>query len=161
MSTEHNKFKTLCESVTTRLQNRGILVGDYVTFKKDAFKSDWMKEQAQSVLQKIASYVDGEKPVLLKVFMIKTPISQTYGPTAAGEDTMYLPLTADIGVEPSPGLCTDVMTVPIHLLEVINVGELNMLPKEYVKAMEKEGAKHLKRNNKDSLTANQKLTGIG
>lgn len=161
MAQEHNKFKFLCENVTNRLRTRGILVGDYVTFNKEAFKSDWMRSQAQSVLQKIGQYTNGEKPTLLKVFMIKNDKSSTYGPLGASEDLDFNPVTADVGIEPSPGVCVDVMTVPLHLLEIVSIGETNMLPKAYVDALEKEGRKHLKRTNKPNLDKQQKLEGIG
>ncbi len=110
----NKKFDKILEGVMTRYQGGGVLPGDIVKFTDGADSSDWVKTQNATMAEKIAELMQSDN--ILRVGAVKT-----IRPTVAGgantnnaSDEFY----ADVVKELSPGLFTDVITVPVNLIVI-------------------------------------------
>jgi hypothetical protein len=108
------KFDKIYEGVVTRFQGGGVLPGDVVKFTDDATSNEWLKAQNETMGAKIAELMASDN--ILRVSAVKT-----IRPTVAGglstnqaSDEFF----ADVVKEISPGLFTDVITVPVNVIVV-------------------------------------------
>lgn len=119
-----NKFTTLLEGVFNRYNGGGFLTGDIVTIKDDYASTDWGKEQAANVLDKIKDFIDSG--LTIRVSSVKGSI-----PAASGsiqQDNQPGPYFCDIIKEISPGLWHEFITVPASILVINNPDDAGLPP---------------------------------
>jgi len=107
------KFDKIYEGMVTRFQGGGVLPGDVVKFIDDATSNEWLKSQNETMGAKIAELMQSDN--ILRVGAVKT-----VRPTVAGTNTSHAAdeFYADVVKEISPGLFTDVITVPVSIIIV-------------------------------------------
>jgi hypothetical protein len=133
-------------------QGGGFLAGDVVRVKKDVTSSDWFKQQADNVKEKVKQMV-GESNRVYRISCLKSE-----KPRAAGSFGIDNPVctTADVVREINPSFWMDPITIPTEFLESIDVGN-NMPP--YDKDLLRKDTSHIepsdKISNKDKLGAEQ------
>ena len=117
-----NKFKgkclTLLENTLNRYQQGGFLAGDYVKIKKNALKSEMVDKMSDAMKNMIK--VAMKENTHLRVSYIKSTAAEAMnGPINAAN----IPgcLWADIVFEYAPGMWKDPMTVPVEILEKIEM----------------------------------------
>lgn len=115
------KFDVLFENLLERYQQGGFLIGDRVRFKKDALRSEFMKNKGQNFIDIVKSCMDPGFDLNLRISAIKSvypTTTQNYRGGTESPDKIY----ADVIVEYAPGLYRTPMTVPIELLELQDDG---------------------------------------
>lgn len=115
------KFDVLFENLLERYQQGGFIIGDRVRFKKDALKSDFMKDKGQNFIDVVKSCMDPGFDLNLRISAIKSiypTTTQNYRGGTESPDKIY----ADVIVEYAPGLYRTPMTVPIEILELQDDG---------------------------------------
>ena len=115
------KFDVLFENLLERYQQGGFIIGDRVRFKKDALKSDFMKNKGQNFIDIVKSCMDPGFDLNLRISAIKSiypTTTQNYRGGTESPDKIY----ADVIVEYAPGLYRTPMTVPIEILELQDDG---------------------------------------
>ena len=115
------KFDVLFEKLLERYQQGGFIIGDRVRFKKDALKSDFMKDKGQNFIDIVKSCMDPNFDLNLRISAIKSiypTTTQNYRGGTESPDSIY----ADVIVEYAPGLYRTPMTVPIEILELQDDG---------------------------------------
>lgn len=150
---QKSKFETQINELFDRFaQGGGFLQGDTVRVKKDVTSSDWYKQQADSVKDKIKLMIGDSN----RVYRISTLKSDK--PRAAGSFGIDNPVCtmADVVREINPSFWMDPLTIPTEFLENIDVG-VNMPP--YDKDLVRKDTTHIKPSdkieNKDKLGAEQ------
>jgi hypothetical protein len=114
-----SQFEQVIEEQLNRFTRNGLLCGDLVKIKQEAFTSPWAKTQTVdkiNLLKELATSGD-----YLRVSHIKSP----YGFSLAGKDYEPDAFYVDITREIAPGLFTDVVTLPSYLVELIMTGGEN------------------------------------
>ena len=103
-----NKFDTVINETVRRYNRSDFLTGDIVKFTKKALNSDWAKSVTQGRLDQIKKMMDSGD--VLRVSVTK------YVRGNKGEDGInYIDVVREI----SPGLYTDIVTVPQDSLELV------------------------------------------
>jgi len=113
-----NKFGKIFESNFQRFQGGGVLAGDVVTLVDDILSSEWASEQANTVRDKLADYIDSNVNLRVTAVHSKRPAVQG----AVQQDQQVDAFYCDVVKEIAPGLFTDPMTLPIGLLSVVDTG---------------------------------------
>lgn len=106
------KFDTIFEAALNRFQQRGILEGDVVKFRKNWKKHPFFDNAGDNLMEKIENL--GQEPRRLRVSAIKT----SYNENGTGYSNHGSPLV-DIVEEEMPGLWYNPVTVPIDVLEFV------------------------------------------
>ena len=117
------KFDKILESTLHRFKTGGLLTGDLVRFKTDAFNSDWVKKQLPNMVDKIREFVESDKNI--RVSAVKALRPAPHG--AIQPDQQVDDWYCDITQEEAPGLFLNFLTVPIGVLEQIDT-EGNLAP---------------------------------
>ena len=118
-----SKFRALIEGVHQRYQNSQFLTGDLVKFKEGALEDEWCAKQADSLRERLKEMNEGD--LNLRVSAVKA-----LRPAVAGsiqQDQQVGDFYVDLVRETAPGLFLDVVTVPGHLLEIVDTG-INLSP---------------------------------
>lgn len=152
-----SKFETHINEMFDRFTDGGgFLKGDVVKLKKSTISSDWFKQQASSVQDKLQQMIEKSN----RVYRISALKSET--PRAAGSFGMGEPIAAvaDVVREVNPSFWTDPITIPLQYLEVVDVG-VNMPP--YDKDLVRPDNSNIKPTdsikNTDNVSANQTMAG--
>jgi len=147
----NDKYKVIAEAAITRYQNGGLLAGDVVKIRKDAFKNEKVTGMLDNYKAQIKNAM--ETDLNLRVSCVKSIRANSTGNYSGGTDapTDY---HVDIYVEYAPGLWRDAMTVPMEILERIDTG-INMapIPDSLKRPTVVQGATELKTNDKDRTNA--------
>lgn len=118
MKNFHGKYETICEAALGRYNMNGFLAGEYVKIKKDALKGEHAKsftKQMQSMIESIQ-----KSDVVLRISYIKSSASEAMnGPV--GAPNVPGCLWADVVVEYAPGMWKDPMTLPLSMLEKVEL----------------------------------------
>jgi len=117
---KNSKFEVLCEDITTRYTQGGFLMGDFVKFKEGVLKHEWFKTQADSMALRVEELMSMPKTSILRLSCIKPVVASSFG--AHGGDNKGTDYTMDVVEEYAPGLWRNAISVPHHLLEVIDTG---------------------------------------
>jgi hypothetical protein len=115
------KFDVLFENLLEPFQQGGFIIGNRVRFKKDALKSDFMKNKGQNFIEVVKSCMDPNFDLNLRISALKSvypTTTQNYRGGTESPDKIY----ADVIIEYAPGLYRTPMTVPIELLELQDDG---------------------------------------
>lgn len=119
------KFNQIFESTIDRFKQGGLLTGDLVKFKANALTNEWVKKQLPTMVDKIKEFIESDKNI--RVAAVKA-----LRPAAAGSFQSNLQVDdwyCDITQEEAPGLFLNFLTVPIELLDQIDVeGNLPPIP---------------------------------
>ena len=119
------KFETLFENHLTRYQQGGILQGDIVKIREDAFQNPIVASKMENWKEQLKNAM--ETDLNLRVGSIKSirpNTAQNYDGYGTDAPDGYF---VDIVVEYAPGLWRDPITVPIEILERIDTG-IEMAP---------------------------------
>lgn len=120
-----NKFTKIFESNFQRYQGGGILAGDIVKFVDNILSDEWFDKQNETIKQRVQEFLDGD-------FNIRVGSVNALRPAAGGpvqQDQQVDDYYVDVVKELAPGLFTDVMTLPIHLVQKIDTdGNLAPIP---------------------------------
>ena len=117
------KFEKLHEETLYRYQQGGFLRGDYVKIKKDALKNESIgqfSDQMKSILQDAI-----KNETTLRVSYIKSGRTESYSGPVDAANIPSCTLWADCYVEHAPGMWHNVMTIPLSILEKIEVEGAN------------------------------------
>ena len=111
------KYNRIFESTIDRFKSGGLLTGDLVKFKSSAFSDAWIKKQLPNMIDKIKEFAESDKNI--RVSAVKALRPAVGGSIQQNEqvDDWY----CDITQEEAPGLFLNFLTVPLHLLEQIDV----------------------------------------
>jgi len=112
------KFEAIHEETLYRYQQQGFLCGDYVTISKDALKDEHVKKLSKQMQTMIESVMKSKTP--LRISYIKSSHAEApSGPIGAPN----IPgcIWADVVIEYAPGMWKDPMTLPLNILEKVDV----------------------------------------
>lgn len=113
-----SKFLKLYESTYSEFaQGAGFLAGDVVRFKKGYESSEWFKAQAQQLQAQMKGMGEGGRNI--RISTLKTAIPRAAGAFGMQNNPAEM---ADIVEELGPGRWTNVMTVPLSVLELVDNG---------------------------------------
>ena len=113
------KFERIHEETLYRYQQGGFLRGDYAKIKKDALKDDEVvnfSEQMKGILQDAI-----KNETVLRVSYIKSGKSEAFSGPVDAANIPSCKLWADCYVEHAPGMWHNVMTIPLSILEKIEI----------------------------------------
>lgn len=120
-----NKFSKIFESNFQRFQGGGILAGDLVKFKDGALDGEWLDKQAGNVKSQLEDILNSDLNIRVSTVHAKRPAVQGSVQQDQQADDFY----CDIAQELAPGLFTNVITVPIEMLDVVDTnGNLAPVP---------------------------------
>lgn len=117
------KFERIHEETLYRYQQGGFLRGDYAKVKKDALKSEsiaGLSDQMKGLLQDAI-----KNGTMLRISYIKSGQSEAYSGPVDAANIPQAELWADTYVEYAPGMWHSVMTLPLSILEKIEVDGAN------------------------------------
>jgi len=123
-----DKFTKIFESNFQRFQAGGVLAGDVVKFIDNVIEHEWLKSQTNTIKDKIQEILDTDLNIRIASVFAKRP--------AAGggvqQDQQVDDYYCDIALERAPGLFTDLMTVPINMIAVVDTeGNLAPIPDSF------------------------------
>lgn len=121
-----SKFDLVYERELGPYEQGGFLVGSVVKFKKDALKHEYVQNRAQSFQDIIRACMDPSFDLNLRIGAIKSiypTTTQNYGNGTQSPDGHFF----DVYIEYAPGLFRNPMTVPIDILEPVDLG-VNLAP---------------------------------
>lgn len=126
------KYEEIVESTIVRYQSGGVMIGDLVKINPKALKHPKLKDLGDHVKANIKKLID--HPLNLKVSAVKS-IHPSLGSFSdglgTGTTTAPTDFWCDVVIETAPGLFSDPMTLPIEVLEVIDLGgNLTPIPDE-------------------------------
>jgi len=152
-----SKFETHINEMFDRFTDGGgFLKGDVVKLKKSATSSDWFKQQASSVQDKLQQMIEKSNRVY-RISALKSEIPRSAGSFGMGQP---IAAVADVVREVNPSFWMDPVTVPLQYLEVVDVG-VNMPP--YDKDLIRPDNSNIKPTdsieNTDKVSSNQTMGG--
>lgn len=118
-----NKFTKIFESNFQRYQGGGILAGDIVEFIDNILNDEWFDKQNETIKTRVQEFLDGDFNIRVGSVTAKRPAVQGSVQQDQQVDDYYV----DVVKELAPGLFTDVITLPIHLVKKIDTGN-NLAP---------------------------------
>lgn len=118
-----SKFDLVFENEMERFQTAGIRVGDRVRIVKNAVSDDYVQKRAQSYQDFVKACSDPSFDLVMRIGSIKSiypTTSQNYGTggTTESPDGIFV----DVYIEYAPGLFRNPITLPIHLIEIMDDG---------------------------------------
>lgn len=134
----NGKFTKLFEETLYRNQQNGFLRGDYVHIKKSALKNeavDNMSDQMKSLLSDAI-----RNNTTLRISYIKSGRSEAFSGPVDAANIPSCDLWADCYVEHAPGMWHNVMTIPLSILEKVEIEGANGFP-EYDKKLVRPNTK--------------------
>jgi hypothetical protein len=120
------KFEQLHEETLYHYQQGGFLRGDYVKIKKDALKNEIVEkfsDQMKNILQDAIN-----RGTMLRVSYIKSGTSESFSGPVDAPNIAGCTLWADCYEEYAPGMWNNVMTIPLAILEKIEIEGANGFP---------------------------------
>lgn len=113
-----NKFKKIFESNFQRFQGGGVLTGDLVEFIDNVLNDGWFDKQSDNVKETVSQMLDSD---------LNIRVSSVYGlrPATAGgkqQDQQTDDFYVDVAHELAPGMLGDVISLPVHLVKVVDTG---------------------------------------
>ena len=140
------KFEKLHEETLYRYQQGGFLRGDYVKIKQNALNNDLIKplsEQMKGILQ---DAINNE--TVLRISYIKSGRSEAFNGPVDAANIPACELWADCYVEHAPGMWHNVMTIPLSILEKVEIEGANGFP-PYDKKLIRPNAKEPDKPNSE------------
>lgn len=126
MDTFTGKFERIHEQTLFRHQQGGFLGGDYVKIKKGALRHESVETFSDQLKDRIQDAIQND--TLLRVSYIKSGKSEAFNGPVDASNIPSCELWADCYVEHAPGMWHNVMTLPVSVLEKIEVEEANGYP---------------------------------
>jgi hypothetical protein len=122
-----SKFSVICEETLTRYQQSGFLCGDYVSFKKDATSHEFFKKADKGLQAQIKDII--ESGDLCRISLLKSGKSETFKGPVQAANISTKDGWADIIHEYGPGRFDGTMSVPLYMIEKIDIeGDMNGYP---------------------------------
>lgn len=118
-----DKFTKIFESNFNRFQGGGLLAGDVVKFIDNAINDKWFDGQTSTIKDKVQEILNTD--LNLRVASVKALRPAADG--GAQQDQQTDNFYCDVALERAPGLYTDIMTIPVHLIQVVDL-EGNLAP---------------------------------
>ena len=118
-----NKFKKIFESNFQKFQGGGVLAGDIVEFIDKVLNDEWFDKQSSNVKDQVSQMLDSD---------LNIRVSSVYGlrPAVGGgkqQDQQADDYYVDVAHELAPGMLGDIISLPVHLVQVIDTGA-NLAP---------------------------------
>ncbi|MDD4109921.1 MAG: hypothetical protein PHS54_00045 [Clostridia bacterium] len=120
------KFEKIHEETLYRYQQNGFLRGDYAKIKKNALKHELIEkfsDQMKSILQDAI-----QNETVLRISYIKSGKSEAFSGPVDAANIPSCELWADCYIEHAPGMWHNVMTIPLSILEKIEIEGSNGFP---------------------------------
>ena len=116
------KYEKICEDTLYRFQQNGFLRGDYVKVRKNALQNECVKSMSEQMKALIDAAI--KENTYLRISYIKSGRSEVAGGPV---DAPNIPgsLWADVYFEHAPGMWSNVMTLPLEVLELVEVTGAN------------------------------------
>lgn len=137
-----NKFTKIFESNFQRYQGGGILAGDVVEFVDNILNDEWFDKQSDTIKSRVQEFIDGDFNIRVGSVSAKRPANGGSVQQDQQVDDYYV----DVVKELAPGLFTDVMTLPIHLVQKVDTGD-NLAP--IPDSQRREDTSHIKPEDVD------------
>jgi hypothetical protein len=119
MNKFRGKFEAIHEETLYRYQQGGFLTGDYAKVKKDALKSDKIEKLSEQMKAILHDAIKNE--TVLRISYIKSGQSEAFSGPVDASNIPSSELWADCYVEYAPGMWHSVMTLPLGILEKIQI----------------------------------------
>ena len=113
------KFERIHEETLYRHQQGGFLRGDYAKIKKDALKHELVEKFSDQMKGILQDAIKNE--TMLRVSYIKSGKSESFSGPVDAANIPSCELWADCYVEHAPGMWHNVMTIPLSILEKIEI----------------------------------------
>jgi len=113
-----SNFDVLVEEVTSRYQQGGIVMGDFVIVRKDALKNPKLKDRPANFVEMLKKVVSTKLP--LRVSAVKSERPETSNDLIGGANNAATNFWVDVCIEYAPGLWKDPMTLPLETLDLAN-----------------------------------------
>ncbi len=124
------KFEQIHEETLFRYQQGGFLRGDYAKIKKTAFTHESVKQFSDQLKNTLQDAIKNE--TMFRVSYIKPGQSESFSGPVDAANIPSKELWADCYVEYAPGMWNNVITIPLGVLEKVEVEGMNGFP-EYNK----------------------------
>jgi hypothetical protein len=120
------KYEKLHEETLYRHQQGGFLRGDYVRIKSDALKNESTAQFSDQLKAIIQDAINND--TMLRVSYIKSGQSEAFSGPVDAANVPSANLWADCYVEHGPGMWHNIMTLPMAILEKIEIEGANGFP---------------------------------
>ena len=120
------KFENLHEETLYRYQQGGFLRGDYVRIKADALKNESTSQFSGQLKAIIQDAIRND--TMLRVSYIKSGQSEAFSGPVDAANIPSAELWADCYQEHAPGMWHNIMTLPMNILEKIEIEGANGFP---------------------------------
>jgi hypothetical protein len=118
MKNFHGKYEVIFEETLSRFNMGGFLAGDYVKIKKGALSSEHAKKFTKQMQTMLESIIKSDVP--LRISYIKSASAEAMnGPV--GAPNVPGCIWADVVIEYAPGMWKDPMTLPLEMLEKVEI----------------------------------------
>lgn len=124
------KFEQIHEETLFRYQQGGFLRGDYAKIKKNALTHESVKQFSDQLKNILQDAIKNE--TMFRVSYIKSGQSESFSGPVDAANIPNKELWADCYVEHAPGMWHNVITIPLGVLEKVDVEGMNGFP-EYNK----------------------------
>lgn len=118
---KNGRFDYLMEQAISRHQLAGFLVGDYVRIKKNALKNEIIQDFSSQTQDKIKQIIKDD--MYMRISAIKSGSSEAFSGPVGATNVMKKTMWADCYMEYAPGMWNNVMTLPLSVLEKIDVDD--------------------------------------
>jgi hypothetical protein len=150
-----SQFDVLYEAELERYQMGGLLVGDCIKFRKNALKHQYIASRAQSFVDMVKACMEPSFDLNLRIGALKSIYPST---SLNAGNTAPEGYFADIYIEYAPGLFRNPITVPVEVIEVVDIGnERGPIPKSLRRPNNVHGPKEHKTKS-DDVNAQTNLT---
>lgn len=123
-----DKFTKIFESNFQRYQGGGLLAGDVVKFIDNVLQDEWLKSQTSTIKDKIEEILSTDLNIRVASVFSKRPAVGGGVQQDQQADEFY----CDVALERAPGLFTDLITVPVHIITMVDTnGNLAPIPDSF------------------------------
>jgi hypothetical protein len=124
------KFEQIHEETLFRYQQGGFLRGDYAKINKNALTHESVKQFSDQLKNILQDAIKNE--TMFRVSYIKSGRSESFSGPVDAANIPSCELWADCYVEHAPGMWHNVITIPLSILEKVEINGMNGYP-EYNK----------------------------
>lgn len=112
-----SNFILLVEEATTRFNQGGVLVGDYIIIRPEALKSEYVKNKPSNFVDMVKQMINSDLP--LKIGSVKSARPESSNDLVAGAGNAFIGTFVDVVQCLNPALFTNPITLPIELIDVV------------------------------------------
>lgn len=147
-----SQFEVICEETLSTYQQGGFLRGDYVLLKKNTLSCEALKQISEPMKEIIKTAIKNK--TRFRISYIKSGAPEAFSGPVDAPNIPSKTMWADVVIEYAPGMWKDPMTLPLSVLEKMDIEGNNIappIPDEIKRSNDKDDTKE----ETDSVRAKQ------